>query len=188
LGTRITEALKLNVGDVMQNGSVVDVIYFRRATVKGKREGVALSLPDGAKNVLYTFLSWKAEAGESLSKRAPLFVSRQGSRLTRQQAHNVFKQAYHKVGLKGHVTTHSPRKTYAKMVYENSGRDLLVTQRALRHADITTTLCYLDTMSDEVTAVMPSFDYDFDLQYKTSNSNVIPIQKASRKRARIQRR
>lgn len=189
LGTRITEALKLNVGDVMQNGEVVDVLYFRRQTVKGKREGVALTLPIGAKSALYNFISWKRQTGESLSKRAPLFLSRQGSRLTRQQAHNVFKKAYHKVGLKGNVTTHSPRKTYAKMVYENSGRDLLVTQRALRHNDIQTTLCYLDTMSDEVTAVMPSFDFDeFDKSHKTSNSNVIPIQKASNNRAKRQSR
>lgn len=92
-----------------------------------------LTLPSGAKNALSVFLSWKAEEGESVSENAPLFVSRQGSRLTRQQAHNIFKQTYNKVGLRGHVTTHSPRKTYAKVVYENSGSDLVVTQRALRH-------------------------------------------------------
>jgi len=53
------------------------------------------------------------ENGEDLAKEAPLFVSRQGGRLTRQQAHNVFKEDYDKMGLKGKVTTHSPRKTYA---------------------------------------------------------------------------
>ena len=139
LGARITEALNLNVGDVLSacarwspsrstrfDGEIVNVLYFRRETVKGKNEGVALTLPSGAKSALYNFLSWKAEAGESLSKRSPLFLSRQGGRLTRQQAHNAFKKAYKKVGLKGNVTTHSPRKTYAKMVYENSGSDLVV--------------------------------------------------------------
>ena len=96
LGARITEALNLNVGDVLVDGEIVDVLYFRRETVKGKNEGVALTLPSGAKNALYQFLSWKEEAGEPLSKKAPLFLSRQGGRLTRQQAHNAFKKAYKK--------------------------------------------------------------------------------------------
>ena len=49
VGARITEALNLNVGDVRQNGEVVDMLYLRRQTVKGKREGVALTLPRGAR-------------------------------------------------------------------------------------------------------------------------------------------
>jgi len=167
LGARITEALSLNVGDVFSDGEIVDVLYFRRETVKGKNEGVALTLPSGAKNALSVFLSWKAEAGESLAKKAPLFLSRQGGRLTRQQAHNAFKKAYQKVGLRGHVTTHSPRKTYAQMVYDNSNNDLVLTQRALRHTSISATLYYLDTISDDVTNAMPNFSYgEIDNSYK----------------------
>ena len=185
LGARITEALNLNVGDVLFDGEIVDILYFRRETVKGKNEGVALTLPSGAKSALYNFLSWKAEAGESLSKRVPLFLSRQGGRLTRQQAHNVFKKAYKKVGLKGNVTTHSPRKTYAQMVYDNSGSDLVVAQRALRHTDIQSTLYYLDTLADDVTAAMPNFDFgDFDISQKTSNSKVIEMPQPAKKQAR----
>jgi integrase/recombinase XerD len=174
LGARITEALSLNVGDVLFDGELVDVLYFRRETVKGKNEGVALTLPSGAKNALSVFLSWKEEAGESLSKKAPLFVSRQGERLTRQQAHNAFKKAYQKVGLRGHVTTHSPRKTYAQMVYDNSNNDLVLTQRALRHTSISATLYYLDTISDDVTKAMPNFSFgDIDESYVSSNSQKV---------------
>ena len=192
LGARITEALSINVGDVLSacdstrfDGEVVDVLYFRREAVKGKNEGVALTLPSGAKSALLSFLSWKTEAGESLSKRSPLFLSRQGGRLTRQQAHNVFKKAYKKVGLKGNVTTHSPRKTYAQMVYENSGSDLVVAQRALRHTDIQSTLYYLDTLADDVTAAMPDFSFgDFDKSQKTSKSKVIEMPQPAKKQAR----
>ncbi len=116
VGARITEALNLNVGDVRQNGEVVDVLYLRRQTVKGKREGIALTLPRGARNALAGYLEWKLKAKESLAKRAPLFISQRGRRLTRQQAHNAFKKAYERVGLKGQVTTHSPRKTYATSI------------------------------------------------------------------------
>ena len=190
LGARITEALNLNVGDVLVDGEIVDVFYFRRETVKGKNEGVALTLPSGAKNALSVFLSWKSETGESLKKKAPLFVSRQGRRLTRQQAHNAFKKAYKKVGLRGHVTTHSPRKTYAKIVYENSNNDLVVTQRALRHTDIQSTLYYLDTLSDDVTSAMPNFEFstDIDNSWKTSKSKVIAMPHPADKQARKKRR
>jgi integrase len=151
IGTRITEALNLNVGDVLQNGEVVEVLYLRRQTVKGKQSGVSLTLPSGARNALISFIAWKREVGERLSKRAPLFVSRQSGRLSRKQAHVIFKAVYEKVGLQGHVTTHSPRKSYAKTVYEKSNNDLLVTQRALRHTSVDMTLYYLETISDDVT-------------------------------------
>ena len=183
IGTRITEALNLNVGDVLQNGEVVDVLYLRRQTVKGKQSGVSLTLPTGARKALISFIAWKREAGERLSKRAPLFVSRQGQggRLSRKQAHVIFKAAYEKVGLKGHMTTHSPRKSYAKTVYEKSNNDLLVTQRALRHTSVDMTLYYLETISDDVTQAMPNYDFsELDLYHKTSNSKIIDFQKAAR--------
>lgn len=185
IGTRITEALNLNVGDVFQNGEVVKVIYLRRETQKGKNEGVALKLPGGARNALMGYLEWKREVRESLNKRAPLFISQRRSRLTRSQAHNAFKKAYQRVGLSGHVTTHSPRKTYAKTVYRNSGNDLLVTQQALRHTSIETTLYYLDTLKDEVSAAMPDFDYSgFNESNKTSNHKVVNFAKAAERHAK----
>jgi len=185
IGTRITEALNLNVGDVRQNGEVVDVLYLRRQTVKGKREGVALTLPRGARNALAGYLEWKLNAKESLAKRAPLFVSRQGGRLTRQQAHNAFKKAYHKVGLKGQVTTHSPRKSYAKTVYEKSNNDLLVTQQALRHTSVEMTLYYLETISDNVARAMPNYDFfEFDKYDKTSNSKIVYLSEVVHRRGK----
>ena len=54
------------------------------------------------------------------------------------------------------MSRESPRKTYAQMVYKNSGNDLLVTQEALRHANIENTLYYLNTLKDKVTAAMPN--------------------------------
>ena len=171
IGTRISEALNLNVGDVWQNGKVVSVLYLRRQTVKGKNEGAALTLPSGARNALINCIAWKKKRKESMRRDAPLFVSRIGRRLSRKQAYKNFRKVYEKLRLEGQVTTHSPRKTYAKMVYENSGKDLMMTQRALRHTDIQTTLCYLDSMSDDLTSAMPNFDFmGGDKIDKTSHS------------------
>ena len=187
VGARITEALNLNVGDVLQNGEVVEVLYLRRQTVKGKGAGVALTLPTGARQALEAFIAWKREEKESRSKRAPLFVSRKGFRLSRKRVHEIFTAVYQKVGLKGNVTTHSPRKTFAKMVYENSGNDLLVTREALRHRSIDNTLYYLDTLKDKVTAAMPNFEFgEPDLSHKTSGSKIITLPKPAHTRARRQ--
>ena len=181
IGTRITEALNLNVGDVLQNGEVVEVLYLRRETVKGKQSGVSLTLPRGARMTLRDYLEWKQEEGERLNKRAPLFSSRQGGRLTRQRAHDIFKAVYDLVGLKGHVTTHSPRKSYAKTVYEKSGNDLMVTQKALRHTSIEKTLYYLDTIADDVTQAMPNYEFsDIDEKHKTSTSKIIYLSEVAR--------
>ncbi len=57
IGTRITEALNLNIGDVFQNGEVVKVLYLRRDTQKGKQSGVSLTLPPGARNALVSFIA-----------------------------------------------------------------------------------------------------------------------------------
>ena len=85
-------------------------------------------------------------------------------------AHEVFKGTYQKIGLEGQVTT-LPYKTYAKTVYQNSNNDLLVTQQALRHTNIQNTLCYLDTLADDVTQAMPNFGLCGALVlYKTSRS------------------
>ena len=187
VGARITEALNLNVGDVWQNDKVVSVLYLRRQTVKGKNEGAALTLPSGARNALMSLIAWKKERKESLRKTAPLFVSqRRGKRLSRKMAHEVFKGAYRKIGLEGQVTTHSPRKTFAKMVYRNSNNDLLVTQRALRHTNIQNTLCYLDTLADDVTQAMPNFGLSgtLDERDKTSNVKIINFQQAAKRQGR----
>ncbi len=187
IGARITEALNLNVGDVLQNGEVVEVLYLRRQTVKGKGAGVALTLPAGARQALIEFVAWKREEKESRSKRAPLFVSRKGFRLSRKRVHEIFTAAYQRVGLKAQVTTHSPRTTYAKMVYENSGNDLLVTQEALRHMSIDNTLYYLDTLKDKVTAAMPNVGFsEPDVLPKTSGSKIVVLPKPAYTRARWQ--
>jgi len=70
------------------------------------------------------------------------------------------------------------------MVYQNSGNDLLVTQRALRHTNIQTTLAYLDTLSDEVTAPMPNFFFDVDKRYKMSNLKIIHLSQVALQRSR----
>ncbi len=83
------------------------------------------------------------------------------------------------------MSLHTARETYAKMVYQNSGNDLLVTQQALRHTSIETTLYYLDTLSDNVTQAMPDFDFsEPDVLDKTSGSKIVYLSEVALRHGR----
>jgi integrase len=67
--------------------------------------------------------------------------------------------AYQEVGIvtaPGVLATHSLRKTFAARVFERSGRNLLLTQRALGHASVASTASYLATAEREVAEVILS--------------------------------
>ena len=83
-GLREHELLALNVGDMIDGRRKVK----RRVTLRvfkgcesasGPQEVV---LPDGVVYKLGRYLKWKAKRGESVATDAPLFVSRNGNRLS----------------------------------------------------------------------------------------------------------
>ena len=49
-----------------------------------------------------------------------------------------------------HLSTHSMRKTYANRAYENSGRDLFMTAKALGHKSPQSTVSYLSFKQEAV--------------------------------------
>jgi integrase len=51
-----------------------------------------------------------------------LFQSRNGKKLTPNAANDC--------GLKGNISTHLMRKTFAQMIYEITGKDIMMTSRA----------------------------------------------------------
>ena len=52
-----------------------------------------------------------------------------------------------------------------------------------------TTLYYLDTMNDDLTSVMPNFEYgELDERQKTSNSKIIELPRTPRARGRRRER
>ena len=56
--------------------------------------------------------------------------------------------------LQGKVATHSMRKTFSAKVYKASGNNLLLTQKALNHSNISTTIKYLNVTKDETYAII----------------------------------
>jgi integrase/recombinase XerC len=101
-----------------------------------------------------------------------LFVSRQGGRLKRKQAHNILKDAFEACELPGQVTTHSLRKTFANHVLRASGGNIKVLQELLGHKHLSTTEVYLSFDVDELRSAVPDFGV-LDFSHVSSNSNKI---------------
>jgi len=171
-GARISELLALNIGDVWRYQRPVEIIYLQKRHTKGKLVGRQITIKSGAQQALAELIQWKRQHKESLAKDAPLFVSRQGGRLKRKQAHNILKDAFDACELPGQVTTHSLRKTFANYVLRASGGNIKVLQELLGHQHLSTTEAYLSFDLDELRAAVPDFG-KLDLSYVLSNSKKI---------------
>jgi len=139
IGARVSELTALQVGDVWKHARPVDVLTFRKGTVKGKKESYSIPLNATAKAVIAEMIQWKQAQGEDISPSAFLFASRKSKgRLSRVQVHRLLKTAYERAFLTGNVTTHSMRKTVANAVYSATS-DLFVVKEILGHKNVSTT-------------------------------------------------
>jgi integrase len=159
-GFRISELLAIRLGDVVRGGRVVDVVAVAKRNTKGKRAGRSVPLHHRAKAAIE---EWVAQLDPNGRRPADtfLFKSRQGGNrpITRQQFRAILDATYQEVGIvtaPGVLATHSLRKTFAARVFERSGRNLLLTQRALGHGTVASTASYLATAEQEVTDVILS--------------------------------
>ena len=78
IGTRISELLALNVGDVWQYGKPVAILELKKAITKEKKTR-QIPLNEQAKEVITELIKWKKSHGEDLSPNAPFFASRKGN-------------------------------------------------------------------------------------------------------------
>lgn len=153
-GLRISEALRLDVDDLSVREATVRVIG------KGDRERM---LPVGAVAIealeLYMETirpAWleRAVARDPRAARrgGPLFLSAQGSRLSRMSAWRDLRKAALTAGVSGHVTPHTLRHSFATHLLEG-GADLRVVQELLGHASITTTQLYTHLTGERIKQV-----------------------------------
>jgi site-specific recombinase XerD len=171
-GARISELLSLDIGDVWRYQRPVEIIYLQKRHTKGKLVGRQITIKRGAQQAIFELIQWKRQNKESLAKDAALFVSRQGGRLKRKQAHNILKDAFDACELPGQVTTHSLRKTFANYVLRASGGNIKVLQELLGHQNLSTTEAYLSFDLNELRAAVPDFG-NLDVCYLSSNSKKV---------------
>ena len=116
-----------------------------------KRERIkTVYFPKIVREHLARFLRIKGKIGESEDPEAPLFMSREGTRLSSRQAQREFKKWMKEAGIEGRLTPHALRHTAATKLLRRTGNAKLV-QRYLGHSDVTTTLrFYVDVFPEDL--------------------------------------
>lgn len=152
-GLRISELLSLDIGDAFPNRRAASRIVLKRRYTKGQHNGRIVLVPEPPRQAIAEWIAlWPPYV--PLSPDSPLFISRHGSRLSRRQALDRLKEIFIAAQLPEPHGSHTLRKTFAKAVFEGSGRDLITTQQALGHASLASTACYLAPNHDSYTALL----------------------------------
>lgn len=114
---------------------------FLRVTGKG---GKTRFVPMGGASI-ESLRAYMARArGKLLGRAKPspfVFLSRRGTRLTRERIRQILCERAARAGVREHVFPHLLRHSFATHLLEN-GADLRVIQDLLGHADLTTTQIY----------------------------------------------
>lgn len=148
-GLRLKEVLGLNVGDVTTRaGAVVWKVELPKGITKGRRGGVAF-LSEKVRSALAGYLGAKQVIGESMERKAPLFVSCGGRRLCHRQLQANFKRWQEAAGFERPYNFHTLRHTAITNVYRAT-KDLFLTQRFARHANPITTVAYTHASDEEM--------------------------------------
>ena len=143
-GMRVSELISLNMEDVdLANGSA-------RCFGKGGKERV-IPVHDGATATLDFYIKKARPAFVKPNSSTALFISRRGSRLTRQGFWVILKGHAKRAGLDGRITPHTLRHSFATHLLRG-GAPLRHVQELLGHASITTTQIYTHLTSEHVRA------------------------------------
>ena len=133
-GMRASECLALRIEDVnLAAGYVV-------CTGKGDRQRL---IPVGAQALHWVRFYLRTARGPLVRRADPgtLFVNRAGRTLSRQGLWGMIKRAARRAGVRGVVSPHTLRHSFASHLFER-GADLRSIQAMLGHADISTTQIY----------------------------------------------
>jgi len=144
---RISDLLKLTVGDVYDKGKVKERIELReQKTGKSK----VFPLGQNAKTAINTYMHTRFLTPDS--SKEPLFPSRKGGGVRPVQRIQVWKslnRASHAVGITDRIGTHTMRKTFGYWAYQD-GKDITLLQQLLNHHSPATTLRYIGITQDDL--------------------------------------
>lgn len=81
---------------------------------------------------------------------APLFLSREGGRLSTRQVRTMFARWQQRAGFETRHPFHVLRHTYCSNVYRESERDLVHVQAMARHSRVETSMIYTQASDEEL--------------------------------------
>jgi integrase/recombinase XerD len=161
-GARISEAVGLDVDDVLAAGAGADGDGDGVATVrllgKGNKERL-VPLGSYAMRALEAYLVRGRPVLAARGRGTPaVFLNTRGGRLSRQSAWAVLRASADRARLGGDVSPHTLRHSFATHLLEG-GADVRVVQELLGHASVTTTQVYTlvtaDTLREVYAAAHP---------------------------------
>ncbi|MGH8660802.1 MAG: site-specific tyrosine recombinase XerD [Burkholderiales bacterium] len=133
-GLRVSELVKLKLGQVSQDMGVVQVVG------KGSKERL---VPLGEEAIEWIRQYLRGARPRLLGARAAddLFVTARGAAMTRQMFWHLLRRYAARAGLRKNISPHTLRHAFATHLL-NHGADLRVVQLLLGHSDISTTQIY----------------------------------------------
>lgn len=149
-GARITEAIELDVDDVvsLEHDDATVVRLFG----KGSKERV-VPLGSYAVDAVHAYLIRGRPQLAAGGKGSPgLFLNRFGGRISRQTGWNVIKHAAKAAGITADISPHTLRHSFATHLLQG-GADVRVVQELLGHASVTTTQIYTHVTADTLREV-----------------------------------
>lgn len=144
-GLRVSEICDLRIRDVILDRDHASLIV--RDGKGGKKRGVRMG--SALRQHLVDYIQWKEAIGESVSGRAPLFVSTRSGPLTRTAVYRIFRKHADAVNIPKRFSIHSCRHTYASLLYRASDFNLRLVQKQLGHRSIQTTQIYADVLNED---------------------------------------
>jgi len=148
-GLREHELLALNVGDIFMGQRARTRVLLR--VFKGARDGETqeVLLNQRLRAKLDKLYKLKRRQGEGLSNDAPLFISRNGNRLSARQLRHAFKVWQGRAGIEHLFNFHTLRHTACTNIYRQS-KDIRLTQRFARHKSILTAAIYTHPTEEDL--------------------------------------
>jgi integrase/recombinase XerC len=140
-GLRISELTGLDVGKVYFDQELV------RVTGKGDKERI-VPVGQHALNALRAYLDERSNPGD----QEPMFVNRNGGRLTARSIQRHLKKHLLLAGVLKDATPHALRHSFATHLLDG-GADLRAIQELLGHASLSTTQKYTQVSVDHLTSV-----------------------------------
>jgi len=143
-GARVSEAVSLNVDDLIGDEGTAEVV---RLFGKGNKQRI---VPVGsyARAALDAYLVRVRPVLSSRGRSTPaLFLGMRGARLSRQSAWLVIRAAGERAGLQLELSPHSMRHSFATHLLQG-GADVRVVQELLGHASVATTQIYTRVTAD----------------------------------------
>ena len=141
-GLRLSELHALNISDVAGEKTLI---------VQNGKGGKTREVPLNTivRSHINQYLIWKAKHNEGILSEDPLFVSRNGFRLSKRPIQRLMKKWYRMAGLKPNFVVHSLRHSFATRLYQKS-RNIRAVQELLGHNRLDTTMVYTGIGKEEL--------------------------------------